>query len=403
MNACPTLGADTAGIAPALRAIDCMTGQATATAFGRLFGAQGALMPALTILLTLYVAFFAIGLLTGRSRLGVSALTPRMMTLGLVLTFATSWAAYQNVVWQLATGAPDQLAGLVAGTHGSATQAFADRLDRLFGAVADAAQAAAKPAPATPTGITPAAATVGGFNASTVLWLAAIMLLLGTVGVMITAKIALAALLALGPVFVLFALFGGTRGLFEGWLKGVVLFALAPMLAVLLGGAAVIALMPVADAIALSGGEPDPRGVGVLFVGASVYVALMAMALKVATVLVAGWRLPGAGAARSEAAERTARAAAAAGIAATAAVSPSSGDRSQTDERVRGIVAGLGVSAPEPALVADDPRVRRSAQVIALSDHRPAGAAGGRPRSEANGLGSRFRTPPAGPNKGIVS
>jgi type IV secretion system protein VirB6 len=402
MNACPTLGADTAGLAPALRAIDCLTGQATATAFGRLFGAQGVLIPALTILLTLYVAFFAIGLLTGRSRLGVSALTPRMMTLGLVLTFATSWAAYQNVVWQLATGAPDQLAGLVAGTHGSATQAFADRLDRLFGAVADAAQAAAKPAPATATGITPAPSTVGGFSASTVLWLAAIMLLLGTVGVMVTAKIALAVLLALGPVFVLFALFGGTRGLFEGWLKGVVLFALAPMLAVLLGGAAVIALTPVADGIAMSGGEPDPRTVGVLFVGAAVHVALMVMALKVATVLVAGWRLPGFAAGRGgTAADQAVRAAAAA--AAVAAPPPSlSGERGRADDRVRGIVAGLAPS-PEPASPVEDARARRSAQVIALADHRRADAAPGRPRSDAQGLGSRFRAPPVSPTKGIVS
>ena len=32
-----------------------------------------------------------------------------MMTLGLVLTFTTSWVAYQGVVWNLAVGAPDQL------------------------------------------------------------------------------------------------------------------------------------------------------------------------------------------------------------------------------------------------------------------------------------------------------
>jgi type IV secretion system protein VirB6 len=36
-------------------------------AFRRLFGGEGALTPALTILLTLYIAFFAVSLLTGRS------------------------------------------------------------------------------------------------------------------------------------------------------------------------------------------------------------------------------------------------------------------------------------------------------------------------------------------------
>ena len=95
----------------ALRAVDCLSNETAAIAFGRLFGSNGVLLPALTILLTLYIAFFAIALLTGRSSIGLAALTPRALTLGLVLTFATSWVAYQTVVWSLATGAPDQQIG----------------------------------------------------------------------------------------------------------------------------------------------------------------------------------------------------------------------------------------------------------------------------------------------------
>ena len=110
MSACTQLAEGAAaGVAPALRAVDCLANETTAAAFGRLFGGGGALVPALTILLTLYIGFFAVSLLTGRSRLGISALTPRMMTLGLVLTFATSWAAYQGVVWNLAVGGPGEL------------------------------------------------------------------------------------------------------------------------------------------------------------------------------------------------------------------------------------------------------------------------------------------------------
>src|SRR5437762_3331827 len=76
-------------------------------AFGRLFGSDAVLAQALTAALTLYIAFYAIGLLTGRTSLSVSALTPRMMTLGIALTFATSWVAYQSVIWNLLVGAPD--------------------------------------------------------------------------------------------------------------------------------------------------------------------------------------------------------------------------------------------------------------------------------------------------------
>ena len=211
MTGCPALASGPElGLAQALTNIDCRTAEAASGVFGRLFGPDGHLLPALTILLTLYVALFAVALLGGRTRLGINTLTPRMMTLGLVLTFATSWAAYQNVVWSLATGAPDEIAQVIAGTNGSATVAFADRLDGLFAAVADSADEASKPAPATDTGVTPATPMVGGFTASTVLWLSALMLLLGSVGVLVTCKIALAALLACGPVFIVFALFPGT-------------------------------------------------------------------------------------------------------------------------------------------------------------------------------------------------
>ena len=343
MNACPAMVNESAmTIAGSLKSVDCRTGEAVSVVFGRLFGANGQLLPALTILLTIYVALFAMALLTGRTRLGIGALTPRMMTLGLILTFATSWAAYQNVVWKLATGAPDEIARVVAGTDGSATIAFADRLDGLFAAIADSADAASKPAPPTSTGITPPTPMAGGFTASTVLWLSALLLLLGSVGVLVTSKIALAALLALGPVFIVLALFAGTRGLFEGWLKAVVMFALAPLFAVLIGGGAIAALEPIAGALIQSGQEPSSRLVGTMFVGSTIFATLMFMALKASTAVVAGWRIPGSRAAEN-ARDRAVGANIAAAIAAHGPM-PVAGSVNGTvpaDARIRDIVAAV--------------------------------------------------------------
>jgi type IV secretion system protein VirB6 len=287
MSACPAFSSDgSAGIASALRSVDCMTAHTTGYAFSRLFSTNGLLLPALTTLLTLYVAFFAVGLLTGRTRLGIGSLTPRMLTLGLVLTLSTSWVAYQGVVWNLAVGAPDQVAGVLVGTHGSATTMFADRLDELFAKVADAASQA-------PTS-TDQAHKAAGFSPADLLWISALMLLLGTVGVLVTARIALAALLALGPIFIVFALFQGTRGLFEGWLKATVLFSCVPLFTVLIGGGSIAMLAPFADT--LGGGEVTLHVAVSMFVGAAVYCALTFMALKVATTLVSGWRIPFSGA-----------------------------------------------------------------------------------------------------------
>ena len=58
---------------------------------------------------------------------------------------------------------------------------------------------------------------------------------LGTVGVLATSKIALLLLIALGPIFVVMALFNSTRGLFVGWLKGLVFLGLTPLFAILGG------------------------------------------------------------------------------------------------------------------------------------------------------------------------
>jgi type IV secretion system protein VirB6 len=282
MNACPPFGAaGPASIADALSKVDCLTAEATQMSFNRLFGPGGSLTPALTILLTLYVAFFAVNLLTGRSALRVSLMTPRMMTMGLVLTFVTSWVAYQSVVWNLAVGAPDQVAGVLLGSSGSATHLFAGRLDALFTAVTGAANSLSGEAEAGAKLASP----------SNMLWISALMLLLGTVGVLVVCRIALAALLMLGPVFIVLALFPGTRGLFEGWLKSVVAFALVPLLTVVMGSGAVVTIMPMVQGLAAGGGEVSLRtSVGIL-VASMVYFALMFLVVELARSLTSGWKL----------------------------------------------------------------------------------------------------------------
>ena len=192
MSTCPTFGdGGPSGIAEALRVVDCMSGEAASFAFSRLFGSDALLGQALTLALTLYIAFYAVGLLTGRTSLSVSSLTPRMMTLGIALTFATSWVAYQSVIWNLLVGAPDQIASLLIGSQGSATSLFADRLDTIFAVVAQAAALTE----ANASGLQQSTSLASGPD---LLWLSALLLLLGTVGVLLVARIALAAMLALG-------------------------------------------------------------------------------------------------------------------------------------------------------------------------------------------------------------
>lgn len=293
MSGCKTLTANASdNVAAALRAVDCLANETAASAFGRLFSSGGVLLPALTGVLTLYIIFFAISLLTGRSRIGISALTPRMMTLGLVLTFTTSWVAYQSVVWSLAVGAPDQIASVLMGTRGSATQIFADRVDLIFRAIAEVGDSTSGQAGATP-------AVSGSFTPANLMWLGALLLLLGTVGVLVTARIALAVLLALGPIFILFGLFSGTRGLCAGWLRGMVMTAVTPLFVVLGGGLILELLVPVINGLRGDTGV-DGRAALALFLIAAVHVALMTMVLKVSATIVSGWTVFGLGAEKGD-------------------------------------------------------------------------------------------------------
>ncbi|WP_298327013.1 type IV secretion system protein [Asticcacaulis sp.] len=272
------------GVAGALRAVDCLAAQTTEKAFSTLLGPDGALGQALTLLLTLYVALMAIRMLTGRTGVGLSSLTPRMLGLGLVLCFATSWAAYHQVVWNLLVGAPDHLASLLAGTRGSAPSLFADRLDQLFQLVLDAARQSTTAGGEKPT-------LLAGMRPADLLWIASLLLLFGTVGVLVASKIALAALLALGPVFIVLALFRATSGLFEGWLRAALLFAIVPLLTVLVGTGALALIAPMLSDLALAGGTPTPELAVSVLLGAAVFSLLMLLVLRVAASLTAGWRL----------------------------------------------------------------------------------------------------------------
>lgn len=371
------------GIAAALQAVECMAQQGAAGMFSSLFAPGGALQTTLIILLTFYVAFFGISLMLGRSSLSVRALVPRMMTLGLVLTFATSWVAYQGVVWNIIVWGPEWLARVLTGSDGPATLVFGQKLDVVFEAVQQASQGQENFEAFSPPGL---------------MWLGAVLLLLGTVGVLATSKIALALLVAIGPAFVVMALFNGTRSLFTGWLKGLVMLALVPLFAVLGGSIMLELAVPVLSALVAIPGQVDPQGAMAFFLIGAVHVALMLMVLKVAATMVAGWRVFGlvqqsdtvdAGA-FSAAQQTSARVAEArnATIAATAA-----GAR-----RVNVAAATLTNASKEGGNSSGGASRVRETRVYATSGgDASASTNNGQSTSRTHGIGSRFRPVQARP------
>jgi type IV secretion system protein VirB6 len=309
-------------------------------------------------------------------------LIPRMITIGLVLTFATSWLAYQSLVWNLAVGAPDQLAALLTGVSGSATQVFADKIDIVFAALVDTA------------GSTAGADNAATFSPPGLLWLGGTLLLLGTVGILATSKIALAILLGLGPVFVVMALFTSTRGLFAGWLKGVVLLALAPLFAVIGGSLMLDLSVPVLRALAENPSGIDARAAMAFFMIGAVHCALMFMVLKIAGTIVSGWTVFGL------TGTMTVEEAASAGLAPPAAPAAASAAAAEPERPAPSRAIRLGPAAPVAANDAG-PATGGSRQTRIVSAAAAAAASGAAEHSaspnaslsRSRGIGSRFRAP----------
>jgi type IV secretion system protein VirB6 len=267
------------GVSAALTAVDCIASGMSEQAFNRLFGTEGQLTLTLTLVLVLYVAGFGLSLMLGRSNLGVRALIPKMITLGLVVGFATSYVAFSTVFYNFFIGGPDQIAGILTGSRGeSATGVFAQKLDVVFIAIQQA------------SGDTK---DISAFSPPGMMWMGAMLLLLGTVGLLVTSRIALALLLAVGPIFVVLALFEGTRGLFTGWLKGLTMMALAPLFAVLGGSIMLEMAVPVLAALVKVPGQIDQQAAMAFFLVGAVHMALMLLSLKVAGTMVAGWQVFG--------------------------------------------------------------------------------------------------------------
>ena len=283
-------------VSGSLQAMDCQINSAVQTGYDRLFGAGGAFGTALFVLLTIYVALIGIGFMTGRTRLTLTMMSPRIMTMVLVLTFVSFWPAYHAIFYGLMMNGPDEVAAALLGQKGSAVMNFAQSLDNLFVRFAEIAKRL-DPAYTANAGnvVTTTAAPVMVLPQSmpvTLFWLSGLFLLVSTLGVLILTRLVLYLLLILGPIFIVFALFPQTRGLFNGWLRTTLIFALSPLLVVLGGTAALILFVPLIESIG-----NDPLGavkavqpMVILFMGSLIYCAFLFTLIWVAASLVRDWQ-----------------------------------------------------------------------------------------------------------------
>ncbi|WP_294327206.1 type IV secretion system protein [uncultured Sphingomonas sp.] len=247
--------------------LDCQAQSLGAGGYAAL-SAAGATGPVvLSSVLVLFIALFGFRMLFGQVpqvRDGVLA----AVKIGVVLALATSWPAYRTLVYDVTLRAPADLGatiGAQAGLPGAGggMVAWLQSADNAYLLLAYLGTEPTRPRTDLADPVARQQARQGqgqgqgqqigadglpirpdpGFDAL-MLGLARIVYLVGTIAALATVRLVAGLLLALGPVFAIFLLFDGTRGLFEGWVRGLVGAALGALATAIVLGVELAFLQP---------------------------------------------------------------------------------------------------------------------------------------------------------------
>jgi type IV secretion system protein VirB6 len=234
--------------------VDCHIRALVQDTYKDLVGPNTWFATAFTGLLTIYIALLGYQLLFGRGGLRVTELPIVGLKIGLILAFLTSWAAYQTLIFNFLFDGPAEIMKVMLAPLAAQGSSFnGDVMGGVQSAFEDLSGAAGLyGGMASPT----ANLLQGGpMLGSGLLWLSAISLLLLTLGLIIAAKIVLAFLLAIGPVFIGMLLFSQTRGLFDGWFRATFSFAMAPLAVNVFGAVMLMILQPFLEILVKNAGK----------------------------------------------------------------------------------------------------------------------------------------------------
>lgn len=248
MAACQPLTYESGFVSGVLNFTDCQAQNIGSGGYQALAAPGSTLSLVLTGLLTIFVALYGYRMLFGQTpgvRDGVLALAK----IGIVLALATSWPAYRALVYDVTFHGPAEIAGDV-GAPAGLPGAQGGLVARLAGVdvgfielnkagTGNLAEAEKATQTRTVNGQTQQVITADHQPDSFEPWAlggARVMYLVTALGGFAAVRLVAGLLLALGPFFIAFLLFDGTRGLFEGWVRGLAAAALgAVAISVILG------------------------------------------------------------------------------------------------------------------------------------------------------------------------
>lgn len=296
MSVCAVLAPPANFLGSVLYFVDCQARTIGAAGYQSLSAPGSSASLVLTGLLAIFVALFGYRMLLGQTpsvRDGVLALAK----IGLVLALATGWPAYKTLIYDVVFDGPVELARDVAQPAGVLDgRLLQDRLQladqsMVQLALAGTGEGLLSPAARRAYGVPPP--PVAGFD-SLALGTARTFYLTGAVAAFASVRLIAGLLLALGPLFIGFLLFEGTRGLFEGWLRTLIGAALGAFGTTMVLAVELTLLEPrLADWLARrAAGLPLPGAAAELLAISLIFAGALVAVLVASARVARGLRLP---------------------------------------------------------------------------------------------------------------
>ncbi len=270
--ACPTTYTGEGFLVRILGQIDCQA-QLMGSYGWLALSEPGSLASTVTTgLLTLFIALFGLRLLFGPTP-GSRDVVFDVLKIGIVLTLALSWPAFRTLIYDVVFLAPADIAGRIAAT---ASGDFPQRLQAIDSAIvqlSDYGSGRTTGAFLEEEGTGSSFRGIAMQDESALGW-SRLFWLTGVIGSVAFFRLAAGLLLALTPLAAGLLLFDASRGLFAGWMRGLVL--------TLIGSVGASVLLTVEMAVLAPWLEDAVRVRGLGYATPSAPTELMAMTLAFA-------------------------------------------------------------------------------------------------------------------------
>lgn len=204
-----------------LNTVDAVVGNFVEMAYMNFVQANSGVI---TLLFTVYVMFIGYQFLHHNHHFNLSVVIKHLVVMLCVYGLVMNWHLYHLFIYNIFTKEPGNIAKIMIDSAGSmhGTASITEALDAIYLAVINAA--------------TRLFGQVG-FSVASLAFLiyGVLVLLIGTVMcvfallLFIYAKMMMAVVLALGPIFILFILWESTKGMFSAWLNMLITIALIPI------------------------------------------------------------------------------------------------------------------------------------------------------------------------------